>query len=276
MDHYSNLMQLEYIPTILNYQCDESTDIKNLYKIIPHILVPVLLNELKSDNSCFSQVIRLCLNQDTEAINICQGYDELEMNCDITENRFIIYYVDLTFLKHDQVKGRHSEVVLVDTLYETVEFFEPNGPAASWYNLVNSYFEYYFSELLPNYRYLATSEFCPNFGPQAKSELPVCGAFSLLFLMLRIKNEDLTSGEVISQLVNLSKSELKHLLYQFICYIDNYARSHKLLSLQNIYDYIVDQLEYDRENRKIFDDLYLKLDRQGLIDTMQLYGIDFP
>jgi hypothetical protein len=239
-----------------------------------YILIPVLLHELKSDNSCFSQVIRLCYDINTQEVKICQGYDEIEVNCDVEKNRFIIYYVDLIFLKNGSVNGRHSEAILVDTLFRTIEFFEPNGPVASWYDVVNSYFEYYFAEIFPDYKYLSTGEFCPSKGPQAKASLPVCGAFSLLFLLLRIKNEELTSGEVIGHLINLSKSELEQLLYQFIYYINNYARIHRLILIQNLYDRILNQIDQDPDVREIFDALYLKLDIDGLIATSKLYGLD--
>ena len=115
-------------------------------------------------------------------------------------NRFVLFLIDLNFISNGRINGRHSEALLVDNLFQTIEFFEPNGPAVSWYPEVSSFLEHEMKILLPKYKFLSTGEFCPMIGPQAISGLGICGSFSLLFLLLRIFNEQYTSGEIIGQL----------------------------------------------------------------------------
>jgi hypothetical protein len=270
---WGELLELEPVEEILDFNCPRNDPIEELYGPIPKILVPVLLKKLQNSDSCFSQVIRLCFNKNTNEVNVCQGYEEIGSSCDRETTRFIIYYIDLVFIKNEVVDGRHSEAVLVDTLFNTIEFFEPNGPAADWYDVVNSYLEYHLTQLYPEYKYLPTGEFCPYYGPQAKSGLGICGSFSLLFLILRIYNEDLTSGELIGKLVNLSKTNLTDLMYKFICYILEYADMNNLFAIQDLYDRIMDVAINIEHLRQMFDELYLKLDYQGLLQSAELYGI---
>lgn len=199
MEFPDQLTELIPITEILNYQCKSRESVNSLYSNLPDVLIPILIGKLREQDYCFSQVIRLCIDEETLSnVGICSGYNEVSLSCQNKQYRFYIYSIDLVFLKNGSVKGRHSEALIVDSLFQTIEFFEPNGPVVSWYTIVSSFLENEFSALLPNYKYLSTIEFCPMIGPQAISEEGICGAFSLLFILLRVFNIQHTSGEIMT------------------------------------------------------------------------------
>lgn len=273
MNYPESLLELDPIPQILSFNCQTTLPTEGLYKNLPDILIPVLIGKLKDREYCFSQVIRLCMDRNTDEVDICKGYRDIALRCQLNQSRFILYLIDLVFLEGQQIVGRHSEALLIDTLFQTIEFFEPNGPAAQWYPVISSFLEYKFSSILPTYKFLTTGEFCPFIGPQAVSELGICGSFSLLFIILRVSNPDLTSGEVISELVNLSRSQIQTLMRQFICFIVDYASRNQFRLLQNLYDRLVDATINIPELVQTVDDLYYNLDRQALLEFAQNYGI---
>lgn len=267
----TDLLDLEPVPEILSHECTLQLDTERLYKYLPTILTPFLLSKLKDQDSCFSQVIRLCMIDDV-SVDICSGYQDIFNRCPIASYRFILYLIDLNFIRDGRMAGRHSEAVLVDSLFGTVEFFEPNGPVASWYPLISSFIENKFKSIFPTYKFLSTSEFCPIFGPQSVTGLAACGAFSILFLLLRVFN-DLTSGEIIGTLVNLPRSELTLLMNKFICYVVDYDLQHNLTAFQNLYDRTSEKIFNVPELNTQLDRIYYNLDMNELQQFIQLYGL---
>jgi hypothetical protein len=75
-------------------------------------------------------------------------------------------------------------------------------------------------------------------GPQVISNQGICGSFSLLFLLVCVLNNDLTSGEIIGHLVNLFLIKLQYLMRQFTCYIKDYTTKNGFCTLQLLYDKI--------------------------------------
>lgn len=274
------LLQLTPITEILDHRCNSGMSTEKIYSKLPNVLVPILISKLKNSNFCFSQVIRLCMT-DARDVDICSGYPDVELGCINRPERFFLYLIDLVFIRNGRLSGRHSQALLVDNSFQTIEFFEPNGTAASWYLPVNIFLQNKFREIYPEYTFLSTGDFCPRVGPQMVSNQGICGSFSLLFLILRVFNESYTSGEIVDLLLTLSKEETQHLMRQFICYLDDYATRQNLYELQRIYDRMSERVANYPLMTNALNTLYYNLDVSKLeeferVYQPNLYLISFP
>lgn len=271
--------ELSPIPEILDYACPPKTSIGSIYSRFLQIQIPFLIGLVSGFDYCFSGVIRICQDPLGETIRYCPGYESLVVKCKATEGhlaRFLIYLVDLNFEQAiGTFRGRHAEAVIIDTKEKTIEFFEPNGPSAPWYPLVSSFLENILSHQFPNYVFVSTADFCPLFGPQGVAGVPLCGAFSLLYLILRVHNPQITPRELINIWLELPKEASILIVEALICYSDEYAQHYKLRRLQDVYDTISSIIEVaSPELLPDVDRLYLDFDLEGLLNFADTFGIE--
>lgn len=268
--------QLSPIPEILEYACPPKVVIKPIYNRFLQVQIPILIGLASGFDYCFNGVIRLCQDPNGEQVRYCPDYESLVVKCKPTDARFLIYLVDLNFEKaRGAFQGRHAEAVIIDTKEKTIEFFEPNGPSAPWYPLVSSFLESILTQQYPNYAFVSTSDFCPLFGPQGVAKVPLCGAFSLLYLVLRIHNPELSPRQLINIWLELPKQASILIVEALICYADEYAKHYKLRRLQDVYENISSIVEVTAPDLlPEVDRLYLDFNLEGLLDFADTYGIE--
>lgn len=260
---------LQPIPSILEHACLDPAQTHKLYNRILQIQIPFIIGMIDGLDYCFGQVIRLCYTKDG-SVKLCRGYEDYDVRLQCSQkHRFIFYLIDLIL-----PVGRHSEAVLIDTTTKTIEFFEPNGPVARWYPVVNSYLEDKFLQILPDYTYLGTGEFCPYLGPQAVGNVPLCASFSLFFLLLRIYNPDIGPKQIIDLWLQLPKEGIILLVESLVCYASDYAKHYNLYALQNYYDNLSSLIlvEYPHLVDEV-DRLYYAFDLRGMKALARKYKI---
>ena len=260
MDYPEKLLQLAPIFDILSYQCTETASTETLYMLFSNLLIPILIGKLGDEDYCFSQMIHLRYNLENNEVNFSSDNANISMRCSQNGSRFILYLIHLVFVRNNVFSGRHSEALLVDNISKTIEFFEPNGSGASWYPSVSRFLQYKFSTVLPNYRFISTEEFCPRTGPQAISGQGICGSFSLLFLLMRVYNPEISPQRLLNLLTRLSRTQIQHLMRQFICYTEAFSEEHNLQELQGLYGDVSDRVTDNPELSALVDSIYYSQD----------------
>ncbi|SNW62198.1 Hypothetical protein ORPV_294 [Orpheovirus IHUMI-LCC2] len=275
MELPESLLSLNFINTIINNKYSMSCNLEGSYNIISEALVPILISQLRENNAqdyCFAQTIYLNENANGD-IELMENEEEIKLICDTKSNRFILYLIDINI----EQRVRHSNALLIDTLYESIEYFEPNGSIYESYANTSSYLQYVFLSILPTYKFLPTNDFCPKIGLQDRTGLGICGSFSLLFLLLRVLNDDATSGEILGILIDLSNKQLLYLMSKFMCYINVSAIKYNVTLLDKYYT-IFQSLKWKLGNipglYKSIDALYYDLDARGLHKLAREYNIE--
>lgn len=154
-------------------------------------------------------------------------------------------------------------------------------PAGRWYDSVSNFLKVQYSTVLPEYRFKHTFEYCPPrsappygpYGLQHTINLPICGSITVLFVLLRVGNPDLTSWYIMKLLMDLPSPSLLYLMRQFICYTRDFAEKKELRILQNFYFHLSklldDKQTARREERSgvmnYVDNIYHNLDFPGLV-----------
>ncbi|SNW62132.1 Hypothetical protein ORPV_228 [Orpheovirus IHUMI-LCC2] len=275
MELPESLLSLNPINSIINNNANMVCNIDDAYHMISEALVPILIAVLRENNFneyCFSQTIYLNA-RDNGDIELKESTDNIKLLCDNNTNRFILYFIDVTI---ESRRVRHSNALLIDSLYGTIEYFEPNGSVFDIYSNISTYLQNVFLGILPEYKFLSTSDFCPRIGVQAKSQLAICGAFSLLFLLMRVLNEDVTSGELLGILIDLSNAQLKDLMLKFICYINLISNRYNTIRLEEYYETfqtLKKFIDFDPELNQLVENLYHDLDLNGLYAIFEDYNL---
>lgn len=268
MNFPSQLSGLSPIPDFLNYNCDRDSELstEQLYENIARLANPILAWKLIGlDYVYLAGYLLLSIDKGTYIVNFHVPNKHINpAKCPIDRYRFIIFDISLNFTKNDQHEDSHSEAIIIDTLYQTIEFFEPYSSFAPWYDSVSNFLKIQFLTVLPKYRFKHTFDFCPHYGLQYKIDLPICGSITILFVLLRVNNQNLTSWDIMKLLTDLSKPSLIYLMRQFICYAQDFAKKNELRRLQNAHYFISKLLVNKPESLEYIDNLYHNLDFSGL------------
>jgi len=113
----------------------------------------------------------------------------------------------------------HANVILIDNELKNVEFFEPHGykkdqstldGVSKAYNKKNKLIKLYFSEILPDYKFINVNDFFKKEGFQMKHDARhgYCVTWSLLYVHYRLLNPNTPVYILIKYLyyhINLSK-----------------------------------------------------------------------
>jgi hypothetical protein len=172
-------------------------------------------------------------NKDDEEVNFGLGlYNAMMVKRTITQalsapTRLVVAPIALMFL--GQVGLGHANVLLVDTVAQTVEYFEPHGKfnARPTYTDPSEQLKQLVQEVLasdyPHYRYIAPLDYCPYIGPQ-KIQAPnrncreggYCLVFSALYTHLRLLEPDLPREETVALLTDLGDQKLLEVILRYL------------------------------------------------------------
>jgi ankyrin repeat protein len=161
--------------------------------------------------------------------------------------------------------GSHANILIIDVYNKTIERFEPNGmnpPTGFYYNpdLLNTSLINKFSELLPDYKYLAPTDFLPNIGFQMYEIIEerkckqigdpngFCALWCVWWVEQRLNNNDIKSSLLAEELIKqikFSNRSFKKLIRNYSMNIvslrDNYLKKYNI----NINDWM--NGEYDED-----------------------------
>lgn len=206
-------------------------------------------------------------------ISKCKGNSKIQ---------FFIIPVALLFPKNfdgtsdnlDHNINGHSNVIIIDTINNVIEYFEPHGEifkgSVISYN-IELIIETVIRQILPieyhvnrnnsNYIFENVFKSCPNFyepsGVQTTDSF--CLAWSLLYTELRIINSEYTSQDIVSVLREIPKNDLLYYLKKYITFIQTKSKIRK-------------NIIYDSVNEiKIAD--YLLIDNKPTIRPILLQNI---
>jgi hypothetical protein len=136
----------------------------------------------------------------------------------------------------------HSNIVIIDNKYQTIEFFEPHGIQYNGSNIlynIQLIIENVMTEVLPLesrfYTFKNVYSQCPYFGVQTNDSL--CLAWSLLFIELRLINRKYLAEDIINiittKLLDKKALTLQVYLSKYISYVLD--KINKLLSSKQNY-----------------------------------------
>ena len=147
-------------------------------------------------------------------------------------NQFILF----PFSHRREEKGissSHSGFIFIDREKKTIERFEPHGDFREWdVSYLNDYFKTYLGKLMPGYKYIPPSEFCPVLGPQPyaeqkeditscpSAESGYCTVFSLIFAHLRLLLYDFPPEVGIVKLMEFPPEFVLSLVKRYMNWID--------------------------------------------------------
>jgi ankyrin repeat protein len=189
------------------------------------------------------------------------NFDNLFNNIISKKKQFIVIPLGI-----EVANGSHANILIIDTVNETIERFEPNGkynPRDLYYNmeLLDNILINKFQELIPSYNYMKPSDFLPEIGFQILETLEnerctrlgdpngFCAVWCIWWAEQRvsnpkIKNIDL-SGELIKQIRFANKS-FKNLIRNYSMKViklrDDYLKKYNL----DINDWILNR--YNEED----------------------------
>ena len=154
----------------------------------------------------------------------------------------------------ENVMSAHSNLLIIDNLYKTIEFYEPHGiifqhPYGKIFN-ISEILQNYIKDILKiDYYFINVSNTCPR-GAQmlqadANEKAGHCLAWSLYFIMVRILNVDylsfstITTSQTINEIITSNTPEnLDILIRKFITYLDSLT----LLHPKPIHNYILNNV----------------------------------
>jgi hypothetical protein len=124
--------------------------------------------------------------------------------------------------------GTHANIILIDTHKKTVELFEPHGKRdnksqlediSRAYYKVSKNVQRFFSRYLPDYTYIAPSEYEPGEGLQARLDAfsGLCVTWSILYLHYRVLNPDISQKDL---LIHLDSKITKSILLRYTKYVE--------------------------------------------------------
>ena len=263
------LLELKPISDFIHYNCESELSTAELYENeVSRAIDPILIWMVRElDYVCMFERLYLCVDDNNYTVDFCVPDMAINLDrCPLDKYRFVICSIGLKFIEDGQLtKKAHSESIIIDTLDRTIDFFEPYSSSALWYSSVSEFLRLQFSMTLPEYRFRDTFEYCPHLGPQSIIKLPVCGAITLLYILLRIYNLNLTSYDVSNLIMNLKSKVLLDTIRKFICYIRNISVNNELRRLQNVRFYLSKILVDDPNRMNIIENYYYNSDYLGLV-----------
>lgn len=203
-------------------------------------------------------------------------------SCKITHTRFYVIPLRLNI----NYKSAHSNLIIVDTEFGTIEFFEPHGNKfyGSEYELpynIEKHIQNLIKKLFPikslfyNFRNVQNS--CPR-GLQAMQNLinpnsGHCLAWSLLFIHLRILNLVFDTNYIIDYLHKNTPEQLDLYIRRYIGYLENTSHLlEKKLYPTVKYKMMLSTLELDNIKNRI---KFLLLHYSDLSSTINKTPDDF-
>jgi hypothetical protein len=236
--------------------------------LLSQILGVIIKNQNKNQNIiCIAGSIYIVIDMNLRMIRQIDIHTSVP-SCPITDYKFLIYDVVIAFIKNNQLDNiGHSNALIIDTKKKNIELFDSAG-TPEWTTYIADRIGIEFAVMLPDYRFVNITDFCPVLGPEA--DLGICGSFSLLYILLRIYNYDLYRENIISILLNLKGQQLIQLMKQFICYMDDLASEYDLYTFKeifnNIYSYTI-RINRDRKLRNALFEVYQNnTDTEALIN----------
>lgn len=224
--------QIRYLSSTLreieNYQCSVQPN-EELYSIISkssNIFLKYILSEF---NSCVESEIVYIRYTEDEDIKIVTPI-RLSKRC--SNSDIIIYPVVQKRLNN---RPGHQMIIIVNRITEEIEFFEPNG-SPYYYWIAETIFDEMYN-VFPDYRYIYMLDYCIYPGPQAISEKSVCVLFSLLYVLIRIREPHLSREEIIQEITLGDKRQINIIIDNFLCWVYDIIYLGKL-NLTGFYDLV--------------------------------------
>lgn len=248
---------------INSFYLDELTDNQNIYDLNNNIILPNLNLAEPSKSSYLSEDI-FVKYFDVILLRNLQTFNDSSLNmCPLKSMYITDYFITLDFvnftykipeilkisiesckmtntrfyvipLRLNINKSAHSNLIIIDTQFNTIEFFEPHGNKfnGSEYELpynIEKHIQYLIEKLFPIkslfYNFKNVQNSCPR-GLQAKQNSinpnsGHCLAWSLLFIHLRILNLVYDTDYIIDYLHKNTPEQLDLYIRRYIGYLEN-------------------------------------------------------
>jgi len=179
----------------------------------------------------------------------------LKLNLNSCKTRYYVLPLTITNMNMYQFVGlspspdkiSHANVLIFDTLNQTVERFDPHG--SSFFNdtflskdikakkisatptyhqeILDGVMRYYFEQNLPDYTYKNILYTCPYLGPQQKADVGdgYCVTWTVMYTFLRLLNPDLPPGTINRMLLNDKEENIVTKLKKFAKYYSDVIKS---------------------------------------------------
>lgn len=169
-------------------------------------------------------------------------------------SQYMIIYVSISYDYDDEseyLSGAHANMVFIDLINLTAEYFEPHGYRPDTLLdqnelLVGSILRQY---VHPEIKLIQVKNSCPNLGPQSLTEDTFCQTWVNLYMYIKINIPELGTDEIYSYLTSMPIHDLKMTLGIFQIYyvwiVTRYEERY-IMGVEYILKKCVDVL-YDRE-----------------------------
>lgn len=212
-----------------SYKCNFGyVNIKEMYEKVEKSRIYILRFILREFQSCVEDetIINIYSSQGPTTYSIARESILKQTKCNGAEtfNQPITIYPVVILFEHKispdapTTYSSHYNIMICDHVTKEIEHYEPNG-YAPWLSVVDNSFRNTFKDAYPTYKFVETLSFCPNTGPQQISTQNWCVVFSLLYILIRLKEPSLTRNEIIDDMMKLGKSGINSLLTNFICFL---------------------------------------------------------
>lgn len=151
------------------------------------------------------------------------------------KNRFIYIYFDIIW---EQQPGGHANMILIDTVNQTIERYEPHGHYMTidknkkiLKGIDTKFNDKLLNYLgLKNYAYISPIDISPKKGVQIKADAyyGMCLTYSIMYLQLRIMNPDVDQEEIIKYVINKPRDEIYDIILRYAKYIEDKLKEHSL------------------------------------------------
>lgn len=217
----------ETLNELSNYQC-ELGYIDEKYTFISKI--PELIEYVFTEfDSCVEPMIILKLKRTINKSFIYLNTLRLSKKCTQT-SQIHIYPIEIAF------EGKtisHLTYIIVNLTRHEIEYYEPHGSDAKWHSTVEPQLRNMFEFEFPTFQFVSTVDFCPPTGPQRVAKKGWCFLFSLLYVLIRLKEPQLTRHQCIVDLLKGGKDQIRLIMSKFVCF------SYDLIVSSKIYEFLI-------------------------------------
>lgn len=136
----------------------------------------------------------------------------------------------------DRYNGHSACLIKKDN---ELEYFDPVGNS-NWYKPTVDYLRSIVNTKNRSIKFIETKDFCPAIGPQRVVEKPWCYMFTLLYIFIRIRHQQLSRNKVVELFLNMGRDKLTKYIVSSTNYCYDYIVRNKLYLLAENHASILD------------------------------------
>lgn len=149
----------------------------------------------------------------------------------------------------------HVTLVIINPIFESIEYFDPNGAYTILTPPTIRAVQNYFNTLGRfQYYWIPSGDYCPRQGWQRIARDNYCSAWSLLYATIRILCPQSTREEAVLMLSTQTQDYLRLVMDKWICWLHTYLREMGIIQAYELIQQNLDHPRYDMAYSALFED----------------------